>query len=309
MSLGNVSVIIPMYNSETTIERALESVLYQTYPVSEIIVVNDGSTDSSASIVSDYGKGVKLVNMSNHGAASARNVGIKHSSHEYIAFLDADDVWSKHKIMIQLKALNQEKDAGLVKCDSVVTDEEGFVDAFLTNEKNLNFSVRSRILDFDEVFMKPYLGTPNVVIRRELLNALGGFDETLLKAEDVDLWIRACYLSKCIYVPRKLTYIVRQESSLCSKDGLPTYEYHLRVLRKFCESNKQFCKDNADLIDKSFAELYLMWGRSELAGGWFNKSLTLFNESMKKSFKLESLFLACKAFLYDIRDKMLNRCG
>ena len=91
-----ISVVIPLYNKEKYIKRAIESVLNQTFQKFEIIVVNDGSTDKSAEIVQNIkDPRIRLINQKNAGVSAARNRGIQEAKYEYIAFLDADDFWEK----------------------------------------------------------------------------------------------------------------------------------------------------------------------------------------------------------------------
>src|ERR1700728_1366179 len=102
MSRDSVSVIIPYYRAQETIARAVRSVLTQTYPPSEIIVVADGSPDDPSEELKGFGSAVTLIRKRNGGAASARNSGIDHAQGEWIAFLDADDHWEPSKLERQL---------------------------------------------------------------------------------------------------------------------------------------------------------------------------------------------------------------
>ena len=110
-----VSVVIPAYRSESTICRALDSVLAQTEPAAEIIVVDDGSPDGQASLVErTYGPRVTLIRKPNGGAASARNAGIDRAKGDYVAFLDADDYWEADKLAVLLELLQRHSDLGLL---------------------------------------------------------------------------------------------------------------------------------------------------------------------------------------------------
>src|ERR687887_1637608 len=103
-----VGIIVPMYNAERTIGAALESVCRQTYPALDIVVVDDGSTDASAAIVAAYARSdqrIRLVQQENSGVAAARNLGATSTVADFLAFIDADDVWAPPKIALQLQAL------------------------------------------------------------------------------------------------------------------------------------------------------------------------------------------------------------
>ncbi len=125
----SVTVVIPAYNAESTLEKAVQSVLDQTVQVESIIIVNDGSKDNTLKIVedlkakaalSDGAPAIKLISIENSGASHARNVGIKAAKTEYIAFLDSDDSWHAEKIEKQLQVFAEHKDAALVSTSSTV---------------------------------------------------------------------------------------------------------------------------------------------------------------------------------------------
>src|SRR4051812_47467284 len=104
--MGNtVSVIIPVYNGAAFITRAIDSALQQSHRPSEIIVVNDGSTDATLDVLAPYGGRIVLISIANGGVSNARNVGIAASTGELLAFLDADDSWHPNKLQMQVAAL------------------------------------------------------------------------------------------------------------------------------------------------------------------------------------------------------------
>jgi glycosyltransferase involved in cell wall biosynthesis len=121
------SVIIPVYNGERTIARAINSVLDQVFDGFEIIVVEDGSTDSSASIIEAYGRQVRMVRQPNRGAAAARNAGAKAASGEYLAFLDADDEWLPGKLRACVDALDSSPHAVLAYSDMMSSEGTAIV--------------------------------------------------------------------------------------------------------------------------------------------------------------------------------------
>ena len=102
-----VSTIIPAYNAERTIAQAIDSALSQDFEGQEVVVVNDGSTDSTATILKKYGNQIQVVTQRNGGLSAARNAGVRHSAGEYLAFLDADDIWLPEKLKKMVPALEQ----------------------------------------------------------------------------------------------------------------------------------------------------------------------------------------------------------
>src|SRR5262245_14462630 len=102
-----ISVVIPVYNGAPYLGKAIKSVLRQSIPVLEVIVVDDGSTDDSADVAGSFGEPVRVVQQANSGPAAARNSGIQHAGGDFLAFLDADDLWTEQKLEWQLRALRQ----------------------------------------------------------------------------------------------------------------------------------------------------------------------------------------------------------
>lgn len=116
--IDKVSVIIPVYNGERYLKEALDSVLNQSLKPFEVVVIDDGSTDSTAEIVEQYGKGIILIKKNNGGAAAARNDGIKMATGDYIAFLDADDYWDQYKLILQMREIKKIDSADIIFCMS-----------------------------------------------------------------------------------------------------------------------------------------------------------------------------------------------
>ena len=181
-----VSVVIPAYNAGWCIRRAVDSVLAQTFTDFELIVVNDGSTDGTAQILSSYGDALRVVSQPNGGMSCARNAGIHLARGRYIAFLDADDRWLAPKLERQVTLLDERSDLAFCAATATLEDLDGKVLGAWACSTNGTASVA-------EVFAAHALiagGASSVLARRELVQTLGGFDETLFGAEDTDLWIR-----------------------------------------------------------------------------------------------------------------------
>jgi glycosyltransferase involved in cell wall biosynthesis len=191
-----ISTIIPAYNAAGHIGRALDSVLAQTQPPAEIIVVDDGSTDDTAEIVRSYGEIVQCITAHHVGAGQARNMGIEAARYPWIAFLDADDEWLPEKLVLQAALVNRHPD--LVWCYSnMYVQRKGRQDRTLSHDPQRV----GRLLGADEVF-DDYLqalaaGAPTScitwMIRREALEAVGGFCQHRRWAQDADLALRLAY--------------------------------------------------------------------------------------------------------------------
>lgn len=178
-----VSVVIPTYNSGPLVVEAVESVLAQTRPADEIIVVDDGSTDDTAKRLAEFGPPVRYVQKENGGVSSARNRGIDEATGDWIAFLDADDVWHPRKLEIQLSALARREDLALLGT--------GLYDWPGTHpDIRADVAVDIEDVSFESLIIRNALVTSTIIARTETLRAAGPFDVTLSGPEDHDLWIR-----------------------------------------------------------------------------------------------------------------------
>jgi glycosyltransferase involved in cell wall biosynthesis len=229
----SVCVVIPAHNAADTLARAIDSVLAQTRPVSEIVVVDDASTDDTAAVARTFrAQGVMLVSLhERRGAAGARNAGIAAAGSDWVAFLDADDEWLPAKLERQVEAISRQSDASLVFCAS---------EEFLSDGRSLGDTFRGGPVSTGENAWKAllrtnFVATPTVAAPRALLLRLGGFDESLEVGEDQDMWIRLALAGQLIYVPERLARVHVRPTSLSayraadqSRHMLPMIERHVR---------------------------------------------------------------------------------
>lgn len=189
MNTMRVSVIIPAYRAAATIRRAIDSVLAQTHPVHEIIVVDDGSPDEQVSLVqAAYGDRVMLIGQPHGGAARARNCGIERSSGDVIAFLDADDYWEPMKIEHQLAILERHPEVALIAGRWFEQQPGG--ERYVAREPDAGFC--DRILRHTgpmAFYLATIVWTGTVLICRDALGD-ARFVPGLEPAEDRDLWVR-----------------------------------------------------------------------------------------------------------------------
>ena len=189
-----VSIIMPAYNAEKTIVESIESVLRQTYKNWELIVVNDGSMDSTSAVVwAINDERVRLIEQENGGVANARNNGINNATGEYIAFLDSDDLWVEDKLERQLGVLVCGKHKMcFAKTWCFRENSNQTSDCFVNI--SLDFDDRDKILVYDFI---PIL---TVLLAKDVLDEVGHFDETLRGVEDWDMWIRVLQKYDAIYL-------------------------------------------------------------------------------------------------------------
>ena len=194
-----VSVIIPARNAARFLKEGLDSVFAQGVDGLEVIVVDDGSEDGTASLAQGYGRGVRLLRQERSGSGAARNAGLAASTGDLIAFLDADDVWMDGKLAAQLPLL--ESDPGL---DLVFSDLQGFDDRGprqATWFAECGFDGRCAA---SSIFLHDMIMTSSVILRRSCLARVGRFDPSLPIGQDTDLWFRIALAGRIAVVPRPL---------------------------------------------------------------------------------------------------------
>jgi glycosyltransferase involved in cell wall biosynthesis len=198
-----VSVIIPAYNAAAFLRETLDSALAQSYPNLEIIVVDDGSTDTTPQLLETYADRIRVLHQANAGQAAARNHGARESHGELLAFLDSDDLWDADKIARQVELLNRFPEALAVYCDHRAIDAEG---SLLSSSGALHYP-RSSGEMLRAMLLSCCIITPGLVLlRRNAFEASGGFDEAPLMRghEDHALWLRLATQGSFIYSPDTL---------------------------------------------------------------------------------------------------------
>jgi len=286
-----VSVVIPAYNIEAYIGRAIESVLAQTRGADEIIVVDDGSTDNTTAEIKKFGDKVRHMRQENGGAGAARNRGIRAARFEWIGFLDGDDEWHKLYLQSQIELLERNPDlmwscantlcclCGEDRCGPALKPEKarrlvGNKDYF----DNYFFSQRCRA------------GTNinTMMIRREVFDKVGFFPEGQVVSEDTDMWWRIAYQWPRIgYVPEPLAvYHQMSKGSKTNASKAQVLQIHIELLEKHLrlarENNQQF------EFEKLAGQLVANWIRSLLFDNnprGINELLQRFGYLVRPSFR------------------------
>ena len=180
-----ISVVIPAHNAAHFIKETLDSVLAQTYPAVEVNVVDDDSTDETAEIVQAYGKQIKLLRQQKQGAAAARNLGIRQAQGEYIAFLDADDLWLPEKLERQVDCIINKKVAW-VTCKATFFDHR-------SGRTLPAYSVGLFEGDvLEKLFLENFILSPTPIVKKSIFSEVGYFNEApeARIGEDWDMWLR-----------------------------------------------------------------------------------------------------------------------
>ena len=273
-----VSVIIPTYNRAEMVKEAIQSVLEQTYTDYEIVVVDDGSTDNTRDVVNALNRRfnkIRYIYQENKGRSAARNRGIRTALGDYIAFLDSDDRFLPEKLRMQVEVLESNSDAGMVYTNTINVDENGrmLADSDITRRK-LSGCIYPELL-----FIKgTSICTPSVLVRTQVLNEVGVFDETMDIAEDLDLWRRIARQYKVLQIPEPLT-ILRYRLN----ERFPIRKYAKARTFYFRKAIAEDPMLKQGIEAKLFSETYLVFGISAIINREFSLARNLFIRSLKIS--------------------------
>jgi|GEM_PF-1635899 len=217
-----VSVIVPAYKADKYLKECLDSLLNQTYPFLEVVVVYEGHDLATKHVLNGYVNNEKFKLISeekNLGAAHTRNLAIKHSTGDYIAFCDADDIFSPEKIEEQMKIVDPK--FGLTYTDFSLIDEGG----------NLVDNIKSPEWNFDKWIKSWYICFSTVMVKRSVLESAGLMDESLSSNEDFDLLIRLSKQTNFRRTPKRLVYRRIHSSNLSRSKKTIISRYH--IYRKY----------------------------------------------------------------------------
>lgn len=223
--MPSLTVVITCYNYGQYLPHALGSVLDQTCSDYEVVVVDDGSTDNTPEVMAQYAADgrIRYIRQANAGQPKAKNRGIAESHGEFIAFLDADDIWMPTKLEKQL-ALFADPQVGVVYSRRKWINQDGL--EISGNERTLR---RGEILD--HIFVDNFICFSSCVIRRSCLDAVGWFDEELPMGIDYDLWIRLAARYRFDYVDERLVKYRTGHANL-SKNTMKRYDCAQKIMRK-----------------------------------------------------------------------------
>lgn len=236
----NVSAVIPTFNRGHCLLRAINSVLAQTTPVDEIIVVDDGSDDKTydllvkSELLDMRGQlpNIRYLYQENKGVSAARNLGIKEAENEYIALLDSDDAWAETKI--ERQALKLEKKN--FSCRITHTEEIWLKDGQRINPKKKH--KKSGGFIFEKCLPLCCISPSSVLLHRTLFNDYGFFDEKLPACEDYDMWLRLCAFEEVLFVEEALTIKYGGHSDQLSRAFWGMDRFRVIALEKLINSGK-----------------------------------------------------------------------
>jgi len=229
--MSSISVVIPTYNRVALLERALGSVLAQTLSADEIIVVDDGSTDGTVSMLKSRYPEVNFIEQDNQGVSAARNAGIKTANHSWIALLDSDDVWHANKLERQVQELKNAPEHLICHCDEI----------WIRNGQRVNQMDKHKKTGghiFQHCLPLCAISPSAVMIHGSLFEEIGLFDETLPACEDYDLWLRICSRYPVLYVDEALITKYGGHDDQLSRKYWGMDRFRIQALNKIISETK-----------------------------------------------------------------------
>ena len=325
--MPTVSVIIPAYNCESFIGHAVQSVLEQHHRDLEVIVINDGSTDNTVQALAPFRDRICLLQQKNAGAAAARNAGLRVARGELVAFLDADDWWVPSRLSVQLAALKSFPAAGMVFSDFAIADHTGAnimpsgirwkyeairnTDAtpwpkIFSNSVTVPWAggengqleavaYQGHIAQW--LFLGNFVNTCTVLLRREIIDRLGEFDQTLDTEEDYDYWLRVANEWPLAYVDAPLTTFRKSPGQLTRPDQIERIiKNALRVVQR--ASIRMAADLDPKTVTSRLSRMYFSLGVIALRSGRCADARNYLKQSLQhRPWRLMTLALCSLAFL------------
>jgi len=264
-----VSIIIPVYNDEKHVARAIESALNQTMKEVEVIVVDDGSTDGTPEVLKCYESRIKVIRQENKGVAGARNTGIAHSEGKYLCFLDQDDTLMPTKAELQAEVLETHPEAGLCYGAWQWIDPRDWA---VVKIRNVNPLLPDRSCGP----FPPHFQIAAAMIRREWLDKVGGFDEEFKTADDTDLCFRL-WAAGCRFLP--IDRVVSTWTLRAGNESSDMWIEHLKALERHFEAMGAAIPEA--VRNKHRAETLFTVGAGHLRAGRVSDARTAFTQAFE----------------------------
>ncbi len=243
--IGNISVVIPTFNRRQTIGRSIDSVLNQTLFPSEIIVVDDGSTDGTSDYIQSNFPSIRLLQQPNKGVSAARNKGIRCADANWIALLDSDDEWFPQKLEKQVMTLSQNLDIKFCHTEEIWIRNGARINQMKKHQK-YGGHIFNKCLDMCKI------SPSSVLFHQSILDDVGYFDKSLKVCEDYDLWLRITAKFPVLYIDETLIikYGGHEDQLSRVKDGIESHR--IKVLEKLIM--QKFTSDQRNAMLKMLIE-------------------------------------------------------
>jgi glycosyltransferase involved in cell wall biosynthesis len=284
--MPRVSVIIPAYNSARYLLDAIDSVFAQTYKDLEVIVIDDGSTDNTKEILEPYMDRIIFLQQANSGPSKARNLGIQRSSGEYLAFLDADDIWYPEKMERQIGMFLENPQYMLVHSNALVKAEDN------SQPDKFWFDSKKRVKSgkvFSDLLAECFIILSSVIIKRQCLDKTGIFDTNVEPWEGYDLWLRFAYSYQIGFISNPLFVRRLHSSNLFYSNLSREILGYIKIMEKWEVQTKFLSEGFKVIIHNHLKKEYHRLGICYLAQCEPYKARTAFKNSLRHGYSLSSI--------------------
>jgi glycosyltransferase involved in cell wall biosynthesis len=282
MQTPKVSAIIPVYNCAKYVGKSIESVLVQTHRPHEIIVVDDGSNDGTREALRPYLDSIIYIYQENAGEPAARNTGILHSSGEYVAFLDADDLWLPDKLQLQMDYFASHPECSLVYTDMTTFNENGIL---VESVRAFYGRVYRSGKIFPHVFRETLFGSGSVAFRKDCCEKVGYFDESFLIGSDYEMWLRMSrhfefgFVDKPLLMYRQHQDMNTRKLGIVPQNGMP---WQAKVLNRILELYPEIKRELGEsVVNRRLAIPYDWLGRNWMDQGHHAEARRLFSGALR----------------------------
>ncbi len=232
-----ISVIMPVYNGVPYVQKAIDSILAQDYPVHEVIVIDDGSKDATPDILKSYGDKIITRRIPNSGGPAApKNVGVELATGDYLAFLDHDDVWFKNKLRVQAELIGKYPEVDFVGCNYAVRYSHVHYRlvrhySYLKQKKDIDFNKPLKKHPFLLLLWENFVGTPSaVLVRKDLVRKVGPFRADHGPCDDYSFFI-GCAMHSNFILASDMLFFKRTHMNALTMDANNIYRFHKKVLQ------------------------------------------------------------------------------
>jgi glycosyltransferase involved in cell wall biosynthesis len=290
-----VSVVIPAYRASRDIADALASVFRQTFTDFEVIVVNDGCPDTEAltRALAPYSSRIRYIAQTNQGAAAARNTGVRVARGRLIAFLDADDVWRPDFLRSQTRLLDERPMCTLVYADALITGDTALArQRFSDGAPSIGPLTLMALVE-----QRCNIMLSTVVVRRDPLLAVGGFDETIRRGHDADLWFRLALAGAWLHYNPAVLAERRVRAEGLSGNRTAELQRAIDVLDRFCRRHDLPTTERTAVrvrIMRLRTELDIEEAKQRLVQGDFDAARERLAPHHRRSLKLRAVSLALR---------------
>lgn len=239
----NISVVCPTYNSALFIEATVKSIFRQTRLPDEVLFIDDGSTDDTLEFLLKFKKNNNLptkilIKQNSHkGPGSARNAGIKLASGDWIAFIDSDDIWLENKLLEVEKVIKSDTKINFICHNEIMIKKNG-------KQKSMDYAKKynKSIPLFDQLYFSNIFSTSAIACKKKLLVEHGFFDESLLSAQDYDLWIKLSSFINPYFINKHLGFYIERFGNITSGNLLKRMKNEIQIALRYKKNLTSFLK-------------------------------------------------------------------